>query len=184
MPFQADNKQKFDDLKVTLHINNRTQLKRDANGGNTILFFYPPNEEDRYIEKARELYSDECFIDISRLFVKYIDSAGWDVFEEFYKDYINTPDQVFHDENRKETDLFKLIINEIKTASEKDKIPFIIRTGVLHGTGIVNQHIMEDKVVLNLKQPLVFFYPAKHENNEMVFLNFKPASKYRCKLVK
>jgi len=55
MSFQADHKQKFDDLKIALHIDNRPQLKRDANGGNTILFVYPPDEEDRYIKKAREL---------------------------------------------------------------------------------------------------------------------------------
>jgi len=182
MSFQADHKQKFDDLKIALHIDNRPQLKRDANGGNTILFAYPPDEEDRYIEKARELYPDAHFIDISRLFVKYIDSVGMDDFEEYYMEYENATDQVFKNDN--DVNLFKLVINEIKTASDNNKIPFIVRTGVLFGTGIVNQHIMDDNVVLSLKQPVAFFYPAKFENNELFFLNFKRASKYRCKLVK
>jgi hypothetical protein len=105
-----------------------------------------------------------------------------DDFEEYYMEYENATDQVFKNDN--DVNYFKLIINEIKTASDNNKIPFIVRTGVLFGTGIVNQHIMDDNVVLRLKQPVAFFYPAKFENNELFFLNFKPASKYRCKLVK
>ena len=182
MSFQAEHKQKFDDLKVDLHIDNRPQLKRDANGGNTILFVYPPTEENKYIDKAKNLYPDAHFIDISRLFVNYIDSIGLDAFEEYYKGYKNATDQVFKNDN--DTNLFKMIINEIKTASINNKTPFIIRTGVLYGTGIVNQHIMDDTNVLGLRQAVVFFYPAKYENEELLFLNFKPASRYRCKLVK
>ena len=181
MPFQAEHKQKFDDLKIAIHIDYRAQLRKDANGGNTVLFIFPPNEEDKYIEKAKELYPDAYFIDISRLFVQYIDSVGWDDFVEFYKSYETTPDQVFKNDN--DINLFKLIIDEIKTASKNNKIPFIIRTGALHGTDIVNQHIMDDNSVLCLEQPVVFFYPAKLEENELLFLNFKPASKYRCKLI-
>ena len=182
MSFQAEHKQKFDDLKVALHNDNRAQLKRDANGGNTILFAYPPAEEVKYIEKAKRLYPDAHFIDISRLFVDYIDSVGMDDFEEYYNEYENATDQVFKNDN--DTDLFKMIINEIKMASLNNQIPFVLRTGVLYGTGIVNQHIMDDTSVLSLKQPVVFFYPSKYENEELLFLDFKPASKYRCKLVK
>lgn len=136
MPFQAAYKQKFDDLKVALHIDNRTQLKRDANGGNTVLFIFPPDEEDLYIQKAKELHENAHFIDISRLFVSYIDSVGWDDFREFYNAYETTPDQVFKNDNAH--NLFQLIINEIKTAADHHKIPFIIRIGALYGTGIVN----------------------------------------------
>jgi len=44
MPFLTEEKQKFDDLRVALHEDHRTQLKRTANGGNTVLFVYPPAE--------------------------------------------------------------------------------------------------------------------------------------------
>jgi hypothetical protein len=182
MSFQTEHKQKFDDLKVAMHIENRPQLKRDANGGNTILFVYPPIEEEQYINKAKELYPNAHFIDISQLFVDYIDTMGMDNFVEYYTEYENTTDQVF--KNNDDLNLFKLIINEITNASAEDKIPFIVRTGVLYGTGIVNQHIMDDKIVLNLKQPVIFCYPAKYEDGELFFLNFKPASRYRCKLIK
>lgn len=181
MPFQAEHKQKFDDLKIAIHIDYRTQLRKDANGGNTVLFIFPPDEEDKYIKKAKELYPDAYFIDISRLFVQYIDSVSLDDFVEFYRSYETTPDQVFKNDN--DINLFKLIIDEIKIASKNNKLPFIVRTGIFHGTGIVNQHIMDDSSVLSLEQPVVFFYPAKLEENELLFLNFKPASRYRCKLV-
>jgi hypothetical protein len=58
MPFLTEQKQKFDDLRVALHKDHRTQLKRTANGGNTVLFVYPPAEEEEYIAKAKELYPD------------------------------------------------------------------------------------------------------------------------------
>jgi len=154
MSFQTEHKQKFDDLKVALHIDNRPQLKRDANGGNTILFVYPPVEEIQYIEKAKELYPDARFIDISRLFINYIDTVGMDNFEEYYMEYENATDQVFKNDN--DVNLYSLIINEIKTASDNNKIPFILRTGVLYGTGIINQHIMENSDVLRLRLPIVF----------------------------
>jgi hypothetical protein len=39
-------------------------------------------------------------------------------------------------------------------------------------------------MVMALKHPLVIFYPSKIEDDNIFFLNFKPASKYRCTLVK
>jgi hypothetical protein len=182
MSFLTDHKQKFDDLKVALHIDNRARLRRDANGGNTILFVYPPCEEGQYIDTAKNLYPDAHFIDISRLFVDYIDTVGLDEFVEYYMEYENATDQVF--KNDMDVNLYQMIINDIKAASENNQIPFIIRTGVLYATGIVNQHIMENSDVLSLSHPIVFFYPAEFNNDELLFLNCKPASKYRCKLVK
>src|SRR5664279_6166835 len=76
MPFLTEHKQKFDDLRAALHEDNRTQLKRTANGGNTVLFVYPPAEEEEYIAKAKELYPDGHFIDVAELFVKSIDLMG------------------------------------------------------------------------------------------------------------
>ena len=88
MPFLTEHKQKFDDLRAALHEDNRTQLKRSANGGNTVLFVYPPAEEEEYIAKAKELYPHGHFIDVAELFVKSIDSVGIDDFKRFYKNYM------------------------------------------------------------------------------------------------
>lgn len=182
MSFPTEYLQKFQDLRLALHDDNRTQLKRSANGGNTVLFVYPPLEEQEYIDKARELYPDGHFIDVAELFVQSIDSVGFEDFKEFYKDHRSTPDKVFRNEDS--NSLFELIIEEIRKASVDGKTTFLIRTGALEGTGIDNVNIMEHKSVMNQGIPLVFFYPASYKNEELLFLNHKSASKYRCQLVK
>ena len=182
MPYIADHKQKFADLDF--NIDNQDQLRRQANGGNSILFSYQPDEENLYIEKARDLYGNKAeFIDISQLLVKFIDTDGWDAFSEYYRDFSNTPHVVFRSEDP-EPDLFDMIISAIKQACEEDKIPVLIRSGCLYGTGIENVNIMEHRDVMSLKHPLVIFYPSKISEDNIFFLNFKPASKYRCTLVK
>ena len=182
MPFLNEYKQKFDDLRAALHEENRTQLRRSANGGNTILFVYPPTEEEEYIAKAKELYPTGHFVDVGPIIVKSIDSVGLDNFKEFYQSHISTPDVVFTNDDP--NCLFSLIINEICSASKDGKTTFLIHTGALEGTGIENVNIMEHKSVMSQGIPLVIFYPATYKNDDLLFLNHKPASKYRCKLVK
>ena len=138
----------------------------------------------KYIEKAKDLYSDSAaFIDISKLLVQFIEKDGWKPFSEYYNDFKNTPHLIFHSDDPT-PDLFDLIISEIEKVCKNDKIPFLIRTGCLFGTGIENVNIMENKAVMNLSHPLVIFYPSKIEDDNLYFLNFKLASKYRCTLVK
>jgi hypothetical protein len=184
MSYIAEHKAKFDNLVVSLELKNREQLKRKANGGNSIVFTYPPDEETLYIEKAKELFGEEnfVFIDISKLLVSFIDLDGWSDFESYYKDFSDTPHLVFKSEDEA-TDLMDLIIKEVSDASNKNLTPILIRTGALYGTGIENVNIMEDKTVMGMKQPLVLFYPAKLENENLYFLNFKLASKYRCTVI-
>jgi hypothetical protein len=182
MSYITDHQQKFTDLK--LQIENQDQLRRIANGGNSILFSYPPKEESKYIEAAKEIYEDSAvFIDISKLLVQFIDEYGWESFQEYYTDFKNTPHLVFRSDDPA-PDLFHLIVSEIEQACESGKIPFLIRTGCLFGTGIENVNIMEHKQIMKLPKPLVFFYPSKIEDDNIYFLNFKPSSKYRCTLVK
>lgn len=181
MPYITDQKQKFDDLHF--HIENQDQLRKQANGGNSILFSYPPNEEQLYIEKAKDLHQEKAaFIDVSKLLVKFIDEDGWDSFKDYYHDFQNTTHLIFRSDDPS-VDLFDLIIKEIESACANSKIPFLIRTGCLYETGIENVNIMEHKAVMNLKHPLVIFYPSRIEDDNLYFLNFKPASKYRCILV-
>jgi hypothetical protein len=182
MSYITDHQQKFTDLKF--HIENQDQLRRRANGGNSILFSYPPSEEHLYIEKAKELYADGAiFIDVSKLFVQFIDEEGWDEFQEYYNDFKDTPHLVFHS-NDPLPDLFDLIMSEIQKSIQNDKIPFLVRTGCLFGTGIDNVNIMEHNAVMTKPTPLVIFYPSRIEDDNIYFLNFKPASKYRCTLIK
>jgi hypothetical protein len=182
MSFLTDNKQKFEDLEFQL--THRDALRREANGGNSILFSYAPDEESEYIARAKELYSGKAaFIDISKLLVEFIDQDGWEDFKEYYQDYKDTPSVIFNTKSE-EADLFKLIIGAIEKASSEGVIPMLVRTGALYGTGIENVNIMEHSSIMNLSQPLVFFYPSRLEDDNLYFLNFKPASKYRCTLIK
>jgi hypothetical protein len=182
MSYISDHKQKFDDLRF--HIENQDQLRKQANGGNSILFSYQPNEEYLYVEKANELYQGKAsFIDISKLLVEFIDKDGWDSFKEYYHDFQDTPHKIFRSGDTS-IDLFEMIISEIESACKNEKYPFLIRTGCLYGTGIENVNIMEHKAVINLTHPLVIFYPSRTEDDNLYFLNFKHASKYRCILVK
>jgi len=182
MSYTTDHKKKFDDLSV--QIKNQSQIRKSANGGNSILFTYPPQEEHLYIEEARRIYSSSAaFIDVSKLLVDFIDSHGWEPFKDTYKVFSSTPHELFKSDDP-DTDLFDLIIQEILKADSEDMIPFLVRSGCLYGTGIENVNIMEDKTVMDLRHPLVVFYPSVIKDNNLLFLDFKPASKYRCVLVK
>ncbi|WP_417861361.1 hypothetical protein [Winogradskyella sediminis] len=184
MAFLDDYKAKFDNLKVSLDLKNRNQLRREANGGNSILFTYIPEEEKLYLQKAEEYLSQTGykFIDIAKLLVEFIDIDGWDNFKDYYKDFSLTPHIVFHSDDEA-IDLMDLIIEEILKADKDGKTPVLIRTGALYGTGIENVNIMEHASVMGLRQPLIIFYPVKIENDNLLFLNFKQASKYRCTII-
>jgi hypothetical protein len=183
MPYITDHKQKFDDLMFCLK--NKDQIRLPSNGGNSILFSYEPKDELQYINKAIELFgSTAVFIDVSQLLVDMIEQEGWESFKQYYQDFIKTPHVIFKSDDPS-LDLFDMIINEIKLACDRGKIPILIRTGCLYGTGIDNVNIMEHNSVMTLPSPLVIFYPSSvDEEGNLKFLNFKPASKYRCKLVK
>lgn len=172
-------------MDLDTHIQNRDQLTKQANGGNSIIFSYPPKDENLYLEEAKNRYKNTAyFIDISKLLVRLIDSNnGWDSFENYYKDFESTPHIIFKSDDPA-TDLFDLIINEIKLSATNNKIPILIRTGCLYGTGIENINITENKMIMKLPIPLVIFYPSKIEDENILFLNFKSASEYRCILVK
>lgn len=184
MAFTEDHKAKFENLKVSLNLQNRDQLRRKANGGNSIIFTYPPDEETLYVEKFEELNIEQsyCFIDVAKLLVEFIDLDGWTDFESYYNDFKDTPHLIFKSEDES-TDLMDLIISAINDADQKGKIPVLIRTGALYGTGIDNVNIMEHKTVMGLNNPLVILYPSKIENENLYFLNFKLASKYRCTVI-
>lgn len=184
MAYLEDHKAKFENLKVSLNLQNRDQLRRKANGGNSIIFTYPPDEETLYLKKIEELNSDAsyCFVDVAKLLVEFIEIDGWADFKIYYNDFKDTPHLIFKSEDES-TDLMDLIISAINDADQKGKIPVLIRTGVLYGTGIENVNIMEHKTIMELNSPLVILYPSKIENENLYFLNFKLASKYRCTVI-
>ena len=182
MPYPRDIKQKFDDLKSALHSSNRTNLHLKANGGNTILFIYSPEEEYHYLNKLKEDYPDGLFIDISQEIVSFLDDITIDTFEQLYKEYGPSRYQLFKSGTNSD-DLFSRVINRIKEAEQLGKIPFLIRTGAFYGTSIDNHMIMDDKTVRELSLPLVVFYPATFIEGNLTYLNFKLSSHYRSQII-
>lgn len=182
MNYPKDIKQIFDDLKVALHSDNRSNLQLKANGGNTILLVYPPREEKHYLEKISKEYPNETIIDLSEVFVDFIDGFGWSVFEMLYKEYNQDAYQLFRSSSHQK-DFYSKIINNILEAESQNKIPILIRTGILFGTGIDNHMIMEDKKIRELKQPLIIMYPALLDGEDLKFLGFKLSSKYRSLVI-
>jgi hypothetical protein len=183
MSYITDHQEKLTKLKIQFE--NQDQLSRQANGGNSILFTYPPEDEHLYLEKIREIYADTAtFIDVSKLLVQFIDQDTWKDFSEYYENMKSSPHKVFKSEDDSTPDLYELIIKAVCEACDNDRIPILIRTGCLFGTGIENVNIMEHASVMALKHPLVICYPSTHSDGNILFLGFKPASTYRCTLVK
>lgn len=183
MAFLNEQKRKFDELRAALRPEALSKLKTSSNGGNTVLFVYPPHEEQLYVAEARVTFPAAGFIDISELLVSYIDSIGWKDFSVFYDDYKNDLHRVFNTKEEGSNDLFSRILQSVESIYSQGQIPFLIRTGALFGTGIDNVNIMEHQIIMGAKTPLVIFYPAILENDTLLFLNARPASKYRCQII-
>ena len=176
---------KFNDLKIAIK-EDRGRWP-DAQGANALIVVYPPEEENDYLKRVNKEYSGEYIIDLSDLFIDYIDKyGGIDNVKTIYKNYRST--SVFSDEDSKNENFKKIIIGEIGKAVEKNKMPIIIRSGILYGTGIRNKHILESDVVRESKKPLLVFYPGEvrediNENEKVFFLNAMKANDYRGQLI-
>lgn len=172
--------QKFNDLRIILKDKSRESFRMDAHGGNTVIFTYPPKEEEKYLNRIKKDYSDAYFVNIAKLFVQFIDKTGYDEFIEAYKQYGSEPEKLFKS-SIDPNDFYNLILNELKKAIEKNKMAIIIRTGALYGTGIENISIMEEEIVYQMGKPLIIMYPAEvSDDKKLKFLNCRVASGYRA----
>ncbi len=185
MAYLDEHKAKFDNLKAVLEVKNRTQLSLVANGGYSILFTYPPKEESLYLDKARKELSKENFelIDVSKLFVEFIDEYELNDFVEVYNDLKPNSYKIFMDSAGSDTDLFDKIVKAIIETSKKGLIPVLIRTGVFYGTGIENINITQHSIIDELNIPLLIFYPGEIKGDHHHFLNAKQSSNYRCTII-
>lgn len=176
---------KIKDLEQAIEAYRHNNIKLSANGGNTMLFICPPLEENEYIEVMRKnLKSDKyTFLDMNELLIRFIDENKEEIKMKF--NFLrNSYNQIFKLPQAEEgTDLFGIIIDSIAGIYNDDKIPVLIRASALNGTEIENIHIMENKVVMHGKKPLIILYPAEKKNDEIKFLGLRPASKYRCMVI-
>lgn len=185
MAYIDEHRSKFDNLKTAIHITNRTQLSLVANGGYTLLFTYSPHEESLYLEKAVEEFnsSEYTIIDVSKIFIEYIDEDGIDEFINFYSSLNPTSHKAFFDITDPHVDLFDKVVNTIVETSKTGKIPVLIRTGVFYGTGIENINLTQNKVISQLNIPIIIFYPGEIKGSHHHFLNAKQSSNYRCTII-
>ena len=176
---------KIKDLEQAVQAYNENNIKLSANGGNSMLFMCPPVEESEYIAVMKKTLNSEkyMFLDMNELLVKFVEENA-DVIKMKFDFLRNSSNQIFKlPQGEEGNDLFRMIIDEIVSAYDAGKIPVLIRVGALNGTDIENIHIMENKIVMNGKKPLVILYPAVKKNQEIMFLGIRPASKYRCMVI-
>ena len=175
-----DHNRLFGNLTAALS-RDLARLSSEANGGRSILFVYPPEDEEKYIEEAKKRFTDGyAFIDLRELFTEFVDSKGFDKFKRQFK---NMGTEVFVSQNYSEGTFYSHLMKRVVEVSSKGVSPVLVHTGVIYKMGFSNQNIMEDPNVIKFQKPLVFFYPATLKNDTIYFLDKQPASKYRCVVV-
>ena len=162
-----------------------SNIRLKANGGNSILLVCDPPREGEYIESIQTLMSSEKYhvIDLISIICEFVSTNKSDLDEKFSLLKGSIP-QIFKiPEGEEGEDLFNLIMLKIQESLESKKIPVIIHSGALFGSGIDNIHIMESKIVMNASVPTIILYPATSEKGKLMFLGSRPASRYRCHIV-
>ncbi|OYQ34013.1 hypothetical protein CHU92_12300 [Flavobacterium cyanobacteriorum] len=141
--------------------------------------------EFQYIEKLVEMMPLDTYkiIDINEMLISFVEAHQTDLAEMF--DLLRgSVHQIFKaPEGETSPDLFKHLLAAIEETFNENKIPVLIHSGALYGSGIDNIHLMENELVMKAKSPLIILYPATQEGEQLMFLNSRPASKYRCMIV-
>ena len=171
-------------VKRLVESDKRSEIRLNANGGNSILLVCPPNLEHQFIVKLNELMDSEySIIDLNELLISFVETNKSDLADMF--DLLKgSVHQIFKSPvGETGPDLFSIILSKIENSYNEDKIPVVIHAGALYGSGIDNIHLMESELVMKSKKPLIILYPATQEGDQLMFLNSRPASKYRCMIV-
>jgi len=173
------------DAKKLVESGRRSEIRLKANGGNSILIRCEPMMELEYINKLIELLPAENFsiIDLNQCLMDYVSNTGPEL-EELYNLLQSSTQEIFKAPAGEDSnDLYKEILHQIDKALKDKKVPVLIKTGALYGTGIHNIHIMESGTVMNADLPLLILYPATIEQDQILFLGKQPSSKYRCYII-
>lgn len=101
----------FGDLTAVLG-RDLAHLSTEANGGRSILFVYPPVDEEKYIEEAKRRFTYGYeFIDLRLLFVEFVDSKGLDKFKRQFK---NSSIDTSNTEGRMEAQELRATLTELQ----------------------------------------------------------------------
>jgi len=167
--------------------NNQSEIRLNANGGNSILLVCPTRQEKEFIETLQNMLDKNKFniIDLNALLIDYVEKNR-NTLEEAFDLLQSSLHQIFKvpegEENK--DDFYNYVLDEINNSFNEKKIPVLVRTGTLYGTGIDNIHLMENDLVMNSNMPIIILYPAEDIGDKLMFLNSRPASKYRCMTIK
>lgn len=106
----------FGDLTAVLG-RDLAHLSTEANGGRSILFVYPPVDEEKYIEEAKRRFTYGYeFIDLRLLFVEFVDSKGLDKFKRQFK---NSSIDTSNTEGRMEAQELRAKLTELQEFCQK-----------------------------------------------------------------
>jgi hypothetical protein len=173
------------EVKRLVESDRRSEIRLNANGGNSILLVCDPMQEAEYIAHLEDLLPKENYtiIDLNKCLIDFVTKHKAELIELFGLLQSATHEIFKAPAGEESQDLFKEIISHIQQAFKKDKVPVLISTGALYGTGIDNIHIMENDIVMKAVLPVIMLYPATKEPDMLMFLGKRPASKYRCMIV-
>lgn len=160
-----------------------TQLRLDANGGNSILFVYPNEEDSLYITEAKRRFNGKAiFVDVAKALTDYQEEIGMETFRELEEEL---GVEVYYRKGATDT-FFEYLVNRIALAASQQLPVFLVATSAIANKGFSNINIMEHPAVKSAKQPLVYFYPSVQEGDKIYFLGDKNhvTSKYRCRVIK
>jgi hypothetical protein len=163
----------------------RSEIRLNANGGNSILVVCDPMQELNYIDAINRLLPTESYsvIDLNKCLLDFV-RDHYDSIMELFDLLQSSTHEIFKAPKEEESqDLYKEIISMIVTVFNEKKVPVLINAGALYGTGIDNIHIMENDLIMKSKYPLIILYPATREADRLMFLGKRPASKYRCMII-
>lgn len=163
---------------------NDSEIKLQANGGNSILLVCKPSEEINFISELHQLEASKYqIIDLNQVLVEFVDIYD-DELTDLLRDFQSSLDQIFKNDYIENPDLFHLIIDKVEQVFQDKKIPVIINTGVIYATHFDMLSLMESKTIMDAALPAVFLYPAEYnQNNQLEYLNTRIASEYRCKII-
>jgi len=165
----------------------QSEIRLNANGGNSILLVCSPKQEKDFIEVLRRLIDKGNFsiIDLNELLTEYIENHK-NYLKEAFSLLQSSLHQIFKapESESGSDDFYNYILNAIKKSFMEHKIPVLVRSGTLYGTRIGNIHLMENNLVMNSKIPIIILYPGEQFGDKLMFLGSRPASKYRCLIIK
>jgi hypothetical protein len=173
------------EAKRLVESDRRSEIRLNANGGNSILLICDPMKETEYTAHLEELLPVDGYtiIDLNKCLIDFVSNNKEELVELFNLLQSATQEIFKAPAGEESHDLFKEIMALIQNALKEDKVPVLINTSSLYGTGIHNIHIMENEIVMKASLPVIILYPATTEPDRILFLGKHPASKYRCMII-